>query len=85
MPPKKYPLASANSTNEASSKKPKLVAVHTNKKYCSLIMINKKKNKNVINYWESSSNGDAKTKLLCALFYNKVMCMEMHFSIHSLR
>jgi hypothetical protein len=69
MPPKKHPLASAASTtsNEARSKKPKLVAVHTNKKYCSSIL-NKKKNKNVINYWESSNNGDDETKLLCALF-----------------
>jgi hypothetical protein len=68
MPPKKHPLASADSsTNEGSSKKPKLVAVHTNKKYCSSIL-NKKKNKNVINYWESSSNSDSETKLFCALF-----------------
>lgn len=65
--PKKHPLGSADSTNEASSKKPRYIAVHTNKKYCSSIL-NKKKNKNVINYWESSSNGDTGTKLFCALF-----------------
>jgi hypothetical protein len=68
MPPKKHTLASADlSTNEASSKKPKLVAVHSNKKYCSSIL-SKKKNKNVINYWESRNNGDPETKLFCALF-----------------
>jgi hypothetical protein len=69
MPPKKHTLSATptdSTTNNASSKKPKRIVVHT-KKYCSSVL-SKKRNKNVINYWESSNNGDPETKLFCALF-----------------
>ena len=67
MPPKKHSFSALpDSSDVLLSKKPKrIVRV---KKYCSSTILNKKKNMNVINYWESKTNGDPETKLFCALF-----------------